>query len=282
MKTRAPGKKHTKYRRRRSGNRSSEPVWLYGHHTIRAALANPARRIRRLLIAQEIGDSLAGAFAHGLRRRVSSLEIERVPRDDIDRRFGAGAVHQGVALEVEPLAEVGFGDACNGIRKGSVAVCLDQVSDPQNVGAVLRSASAFGAAFLLMPARHTPGGSAALAKAASGGLETVPMVRVVNLASALERLREAGMACIGFDPESPHSLGDVRDRHADRHAFALVLGAEGAGLRKRTRESCDALASIPILSRQGSLNVSVSCAIGLYEFASGQRKKSGGEKAKKT
>lgn len=267
MKRRGAGRAPAGRRSPRRGGGPREPVWLYGRHAVEAALANPARRIRRLLVAREAGEALAGRLARALRAHGARLRPERPARDEIGRRFGQGAVHQGIALEADPLPPARLDDACREASRGALAVCLDQVTDPQNVGAILRAAAAFGASFLVMPARNAPGETAALAKAASGGLERIPVVRAANLGAALDRMREAGFFRIGLDPEAGPALRDARERHRGRFAHALVLGAEGRGLRPGTRNRCDDLCRIPMRAGQGSINVAASCAVALYEFA---------------
>lgn len=249
------------------GRRLREPVWLYGRHAVEAALANPARRIRRLLVAREAGETLAERLTLALRARDARLRPERPAREDIERRFGRGTVHQGIALEAHPLPPARLDDACGEVGRGALAVCLDQVTDPQNVGATLRAAAAFGASFLVIPSHHAPGESAALAKAASGALERIPVVRAASLAASLDRMREAGFFRVGLDPEAGSALRATRERHGGRFAHALVLGAEGRGLRPGTRKRCDDLCRIPIRTGTGSLNVATACAVALYEFA---------------
>ena len=250
----------------RSLRTPSPTIWLYGRHTVRAALQNPERRIHRVLVAQEAGRSLAESLARLLRRRASAPVPEARARQDIDRLVGAGATHQGVAIEVDRLPEPNLERLCRAAGPGTVAVCLDRVSDPQNVGAILRSAAAFGAAFLAMPERHAPGETASLAKAASGALEIVPVVRARRFAHALGILRASGFACLGLEPASPDSLAAAVARMNADKPIALVLGAEGSGLRPGTRANCDSLVSIPIRGDQGSLNVSAASAVALYEL----------------
>jgi 23S rRNA (guanosine2251-2'-O)-methyltransferase len=230
--------------------------WLYGLHAVKAALANPKRRHIRLLATDSVLAQLAGA----------PLEPEPVERELIDGVLPPGAVHQGVALLSELLPEPDIADiaALAETRPRTVVVALDQVTDPQNVGAVLRSAAAFGAAALIVPERHAPDATGALAKAASGALETVPLVRPVNLVRALDALKAEGFWVVGLDMNAPQTIGE-----ADLPArCVLALGAEGRGLRRLTEETCDIMVRIPMdPGAIESLNVSASAAVALYEWA---------------
>lgn len=231
--------------------------FLWGVHAVRAALANPARRCRRLLLTAQARDSIADILP-------STLPVETLDRQALDALL-PDAVHQGVVLEVEPLAESDIEDVLESVSPDAplLLVVLDQVTDPHNVGAILRSAAAFGAAALIVQERHSPPVTGTLAKSASGGVEIVPMVRVTNLARALDRLREAGIFCLGFDSEAE------RDLHAidPGGRVALVMGAEGPGLRRLTRERCDMMAKLPTQGPVASLNVSNAAAIALYDMA---------------
>ena len=269
MTTRTRGKPRRNRRRpvTGSGSRHTVPptVWLYGRHAVRAALQNPERNIRRLLVAREAGPGLAEALARILRRRGTARVPEHCARDDLDRLVGAGATHQGVALEADRLPEPDLQQLCQAAGPGTVAVGLDRVTDPQNIGAILRSAAAFEVAFLLMPDRHAPGETAALAKAASGALETVPVVRARRFAHTLGMLGGAGFVRLGLEPGASDSLASAMARVEAGCPIAIVLGAEGSGLRPRTRANCDSLVSIPMRNDQGSLNVSAAAAVALYE-----------------
>ena len=182
-----------------------------------------------------------------------------------DRVLAPGAVHQGIALLAYPLADEDLGLIQDrlGEAKTGVVVVLDQATDPQNVGAVLRSAAAFGALGVVVPDRHAPEAGAVMAKAASGALETVPLIRVTNLARALDDLKKMGFWCVGLDGTAAESLAE-----ADLSGLiALVVGAEGTGLRRLSRETCDRLVRIPISGAMESLNLSNACAVALYELA---------------
>ena len=233
------------------------PVWLYGLHAVAAALANPEREVRRVLATPDL-------LARGL-PWLAGVPASEASRAEIEKRLPPGAVHQGIAAEVAPLPGHDIEDVCRAaadVARSAVLV-LDMVSDPQNVGAILRSAAAFGAAAVILPGHGAPEATGALAKAASGALETVPLVHVVNLRRALDRLKEAGFWCVGFDGAAETALGET----ALPAKAALLLGAEGTGLRRLSREACDLLVRIPIAPAIESLNVSAAAAVALYEWA---------------
>ncbi len=259
-------------------------IWLYGVHAVRAALANPRRRCLRLLATAESGKRLAPAPPDGERSQkpqksdISAPAIETVARERIDQVLPAGAVHQGLALLAEPLPQPAIqellapghptGSGTKGSRRqveGSgrrVVVVLDQVTDPQNAGAVLRSAAAFGAAALITTRAHAPPESGTLAKAASGALEHVPYVQVGNLVRALDTLKSAGFWCLGLNGDAESSLAEADPGGP----LVLVLGAEGAGLRRLTAEACDIMARLPTRGPIDALNVSNAAAVALYEL----------------
>jgi len=245
--------------------RSSEQLWLYGSHTVLAALANPERRPVRLLMTAEAMRALGPRLEALGRGPHAAVASEVVPREPIDALLPEGAVHQGVALEVGPLPTRHLEDvyAAAAARDQAVVVVLDRISDPQNLGAALRSAAVFGALAVIVPERHSPEVTGAVAKAASGGLERVPLVRVANLARALAGLKAAGFWCVGLDPAAETTLAaaDLGGR------VALVVGAEGAGLRRLTRESCDLLLRVAVAAGTESLNLAAATAVALYEIA---------------
>jgi 23S rRNA (guanosine2251-2'-O)-methyltransferase len=231
--------------------------WIYGHHPVTAALANSRRRIRRLLATDQASTELP----HAAR---SSYSVERIDLAELTPLLPPGTVHQGLAALVDPLPLVDLGELLEDIPSESPAhlVILDQVTDPQNVGAILRSASAFGAAGLVLTERHAAPESGALAKAASGALDHLPMVRVVNLARAIESVKHAGFWCLGLASDGEMTLAEANPSGR----VALVLGAEGAGLRRLTREHCDQLLRLPTFGPIGQLNVSNAAAVALYEL----------------
>ncbi|XHB99332.1 RNA methyltransferase [Nitratireductor sp. ac15] len=226
-------------------------VRLYGLHTVRAALENPQRRIRRLYVTRNASARLELNDLTSL-----PFPVETVEPREIDRLVGPDAVHQGVLLEAEPLSHKPLRD----LDGAALVLVLDQVTDPHNVGAIMRSAVAFGVNALVTTARHSPAESGVLAKAASGALEHIDHLTVRNLAEALEELSQAGFQTIGLDSEGPEPLETTFQ--ADR--IALVLGAEGKGLRQKTRETVSALARLDMPGAIRSLNVSNAAAVSLY------------------
>jgi 23S rRNA (guanosine2251-2'-O)-methyltransferase len=224
---------------------------FWGKHAVAAALDNPERRIARAWATRETAGFMQ--FPEGVAVTLADVA-------DLGRLVPHDAPHQGVVVEVEPLEELWLADLLAQADERSALLVLDQVTDPHNVGAILRSAAAFGALGIVTQDRHSPPESGALAKAASGALERVPWIRVVNLARALEEIAEAGFWRIGLAGDAgielKEALGPPR--------VALVLGAEGPGLRSNTREHCDALARLPISDAVESLNVSNAAAIALY------------------
>jgi 23S rRNA (guanosine2251-2'-O)-methyltransferase len=234
-------------------------LWIYGQHAVAAALANPARRNRRLLLTAEAEPALAEVLPKPWR-----LTPERVERTRFHTFLPEDSLHQGAALLTEPLNPPPLERVIQA-SPGPVLL-LDQVTDPRNVGAILRSAAAFGAAAVVVQDRNAPPETGALARAASGALELVPMLREVNLARVILALQKAGFWVVGLDGGAKATLAEVRAQLGDRRV-ALVLGAEGGGLRRLQRETCDELARLPIDARMESLNVSNAAAVALYEFA---------------
>lgn len=230
-------------------------VWLYGHHAIAAALANPARRLRRLLLTEEAEAAISQSI-----RSPWALTPERVDRARLDHLLGRDVVHQGAALLADPLSPPSLQSV---LEKTGAIIVLDQVTDPRNVGAIMRSAAAFGAAAVITQDRNAPEETGALAKAASGALETIPLLRAVNIARTIIALKAANVWCIGLDAAGTPLSGPA---FADRRV-ALVLGAEGEGLRRLTRETCDEIAGLTIKGAVESLNVSAAAAVALYELS---------------
>jgi 23S rRNA (guanosine2251-2'-O)-methyltransferase len=226
--------------------------WIWGVHATLAVLANPARTIERLVASRNAADRLPPGG-----------KVEVLEPDAIDRLLPPGAVHQGLAVRAAPLEEADLLDAC-APPDGRPVLVLDSVTDPQNVGAIFRSAAAFGARAIVMQDRKSPPLTGALAKAAAGAIEIVPHARVVNIARAIEELAQAGYVTVGLEGEADMSLAQALD---DLRPAAIVLGAEGAGLRDLVAKSCDVRARIPIAPHMESLNVSVAAAVALYEAA---------------
>lgn len=241
-----------KKRHRPSAAASGRPR-LWGRHAVTAALANPERRVAKLWATRDAAARL---------ELPSSLPVTLADVADLGRLVPADAPHQGLVLEVDPLEDVFLDELLTGEGDRPILV-LDQVTDPHNVGAILRSAAAFDARGIVTQDRHSPPESGALARAASGALEAVPWVRVVNLARALDEMAEAGFWRIGLAGEAERTLAET----LGSAKIALVLGAEGEGLRHNTAQHCDELARLPISGRVESLNVSNAAAIALYAVA---------------
>ncbi len=224
---------------------------FWGKHAVAAVLDNPQRKVLRAWATRE---------AAGLMQFPPDVQVTLADVADLGRLVPHDAPHQGVVIEAEPLEDVWLGDILADSPERGILLILDQVTDPHNVGAILRSAAAFGAIGIVTQDRHSPVESGALAKAASGALERVPWARVVNLARALEEIGEAGFWRIGLAGEAEAELKDA----LGPPKVALVLGAEGPGMRQNTREHCDALARLPIGDAVESLNVSNAAAVALY------------------
>jgi 23S rRNA (guanosine2251-2'-O)-methyltransferase len=224
---------------------------FWGRHAVAAALDNPRRKLLRGWATRE---------AAALMQFPKDLPLTVADVADLGRLVPSDAPHQGLVIEAEPLDEVWLDDLLQGAADRAALLVLDQVTDPHNLGAILRSAAAFGAIGIVTQDRHSPPESGVVAKAASGALERVPWARVVNLARALEEIAEAGFWRIGLAGDAETALKDA----LGPQRVALVLGAEGAGLRPNTREHCDALARLPIGDAVESLNVSNAAAIALY------------------
>ena len=247
---------------RGSGARFTNPgaqadhALLHGFHAASAALANPSREIRRVLVTEAAAPRLAGAL------EARGLEATIVEARDLDKQLGTDTVHQGMLVEAEFLAEPGLDELCVPAPNGSppLVLVLDQVTDPHNVGAILRSAAVFGVSGLIMTRQHSPPLSGVLAKAASGALELIPVALVTNLARAMEELADLGVFRIGLDGDA----AEVLETQSAAGPAALVLGAEGKGLRRLTRENCDMLCRISTFGQLRSLNVSNAAAVALH------------------
>ncbi len=229
----------------------ADQVYLYGLHTVRAALANKERQLIKLSVTQnafarlEIGEASAQPFP-----------VEMVAPQEIDKVLGPDAIHQGVMLETRPLPV----RKLSALKESPLILVLDQVTDPHNVGAIMRSAVAFNAGALITTMRHSPTESGVLAKSASGALEMIPYIQITNLADALSELHKLGFTSIGLDSEGPAPI----EQTFSGNKIALVLGAEGKGLRQKTRETVTHLARLDMPGEIKSLNVSNAAAIALY------------------
>jgi 23S rRNA (guanosine2251-2'-O)-methyltransferase len=236
-------------------NKNKSQLWLYGIHACRMALANTERTIHSIWV---INDTI-----------LSKLEIQDkylskvkvVDRKQIEVLLPQGAVHQGIVIQVDPLPHKSIYDLEHEQSPNQCVVVLDQVSDPHNVGAILRSAAVFGAKAVILTDRNAPPESGALAKSASGALEIVPLIRVNNLAQALKDLKEIGFWCVGFAESGEQTL----DQIDLKGKIALIMGAEGEGMRRLTKDLCDFTVCLPVASNFSTLNVSNAAAIALYE-----------------
>jgi 23S rRNA (guanosine2251-2'-O)-methyltransferase len=237
--------------------------WLYGRHAVLAAAANPFRELRQIWITREADARFGQELAQALSNRESgALQPQIVDRGDIEEVLGS-AVHQGIATLAAPLPDQDLSEVLPAEEEADALVLvLDQVTDPHNVGAILRSAEAFGVAAVVVTERHAPEETGTLAKAASGAIERVPLIRVINLARELDYLKSRGFWILGLAGEATQSL--TQGRPGGR--VALVLGAEGEGLRRLTREHCDVLVRLPMTGSMPSLNVSNAAAVALYEL----------------
>ena len=237
-------------------NPDDGPVYLYGIHTVRAALDNAKRIKKQLLVTPNALLRLKEAG------EIGKVSIKETTPKELDRLLGEDAVHQGAALEVDPVSRFGLDD----IHPLTLVVVLDQITDPHNVGAILRTACAFGADAVITTARHSPRETGVMAKSASGALDLVPMIEVKNLGDALQKLKDRGMLVIGFDSEAEVQL---KPRTGDQ-PLVIVMGAEGKGLRQRTRELCDEMVKLDMPGPIKSLNVSNAAAIALFAATAGR------------
>jgi len=248
-------------RQARRPGKPAEPrgkaLWLYGIHPVTAALGNAARQPVSLVATRAAAERLQSSFPD------LTVPIEITDSAGVAALLPEDAVHQGLALQCVPLAQPYLEDVIAGPDAPATLVVLDQVTDPHNVGAILRTSAVFGAGAVVIQDRHAPPESGVLAKSASGALESVPLIRIGNLARSLEVLKEAGYWIVGLDGDSEAGLVGL----GEKGKTALVLGAEGQGLRRLTAETCDFLVKIPMAPNAvGSLNVSNAAAVALYEL----------------
>ena len=242
-------------------NVKTRGLWLYGYHPVVAAIRARRRHFERLLVTKE---TLTELNAENLTLPVAP---ETVSRGDLTLMLPKGAVHQGIAALVSPLDDIALEDV--DLSGNGVIAVLDQVTDPHNIGAVLRSAAAFDAMAVVVTEKNAPEATATLAKSACGALETVPLVYVTNLARSLDQLKDNGFWCVGLDGRAEKEMhaADLPDK------CVLIFGSEGYGMRRLTAQSCDMTVKLPISSKIESLNVSNAAAIALYEYAMQKREK---------
>jgi len=239
---------------------SSNELWLFGKHAVLAALNNPERHIKRLVMTRRSADAYKGEISN-LPNLKENLNAELVDQDKLTQLLPPEALHQGIAAHVAPLPGRHIDDVCEIIPdRKNLILLLDQVTDPHNVGAIIRSAAAFGAKAIITTDRNAPAESGTLAKSASGTLELLPWVRVTNLSRALDQLAEMGYWRLGLDGHAKQSVEQIDMGNN----IALILGAEGKGMRKGTADHCDALIKLPISENVESLNVSNAAAVALY------------------
>ena len=236
-----------------SGLGPNGQIWFYGIHAVESALLNPERKKYQLLVNQE--------WTTSYKVPGNEIEPQYVSRKVIESKLPLTAVHQGLALLVAPLPHVPIETICKNSNDNSVVIVLDQINDPRNIGAIMRTASAFGASAIIVTDRYTPETTASMAKAASGALDRIPVVRVTNLSRSLVLLKKAGFWLAGLDANASQTISQANLGGK----IAIILGAEGSGLRRLTAQNCDYLIKIPMDASSNSLNVSVAASIALYE-----------------
>jgi 23S rRNA (guanosine2251-2'-O)-methyltransferase len=231
-------------------------TWIYGKHAVLAALRNKRRQLYQLLGTKDallaINDTL----------QITQVKVDIVDSKYLDKILGSQVLHQNLALEAAPLKELSLEDILEDAAQNSVLVILDQLTDPHNVGAILRSSAAFAASAVIMTKHNSPKDSAVIAKVAAGAMEITPLIKVTNLAQSIKIIKDQGYWVIGLDGYAKECLHQVKLQGK----IALVLGSEGLGLRRLTIENCDILAKLPIDGMMESLNVSNAAAIALYEY----------------
>lgn len=233
-------------------------IWIYGIHPCQSALNNPRRKIFEIVYQNpKVLDKLNSPSYHS----ISDMKSRLVDRNWFDAKFGNDAVHQGIALLVETLEELSPDVLANDTDMNQLIIILDQVNDPHNVGAIIRSAAAFSAKAIVMTDRNAPEESAVLAKSASGGLELIPIMKYVNLASAIQELKNMGFWIYGFAESGSSSLGKTEFSGK----VALILGAEGTGMRDLTKKNCDFLIYLETSKIFSTLNVSNAAAVAMYQ-----------------
>ena len=243
---------------------ASHTFWLFGIHAVRDALNNPNREKIKLLVTKNAKNKLEDSI------KQTEVKTEIVDPKKINELLDQGSVHQGTALEVKPLKWGNISDICNHNEKNPVVLLLDRVSDPHNVGAILRSAEVFGAQAVIGTQRHSAPETGALAKSASGTLERQPYLRVRNLSKSIQELKSLGFVILGLDGLAEKTINEGINSFPIG-PIAFVLGAEGPGLRDKTKLYCDILVKVPSFHGEGSLNVSNAAIIALYDIRHGIR-----------
>ena len=240
--------------------KNASSLWLYGHHAVIEALKNPNRQ---KLCLKATKDNLPS------KDLTQNVPVQIASRDELNALVGAEAVHQGLALQVKPLALQTIDDVIErtNARTNAMVVFLDQVTDPHNIGAILRSAAAFNADAVIVPDMNAPEETGTLAKSACGALEIVPLVRVTNFVRAMEKLKQAGFWCIGLDGYANEMIND----QPLPNKTVFVMGSEGTGMRRLTAESCDYTVKLPMSDKMESLNVSNAAAITMFEWYRGHQ-----------
>jgi 23S rRNA (guanosine2251-2'-O)-methyltransferase len=239
-----------------SGIMKNTPLFIYGKHAALAALSNPMRKIKRVMVTKNTQTECAKELS-------KCKNISPTDSAKLEAMLGKDAVHQGIVVECEPLTQPSLQEWLTGSPLSRELILLDQVSDPHNVGAILRTAAAFGIGAVITLERNAAQESGVLAKSASGALEVVPLISVGNLAQTIEILKKAGYWIYGLDGEAKETIGQQK---FDAKT-ALILGAEGRGLRRLTAEHCDFLVKIPMSGQMESLNVSNAAAVTMYEIS---------------
>jgi 23S rRNA (guanosine2251-2'-O)-methyltransferase len=251
---------------RKKTHSSANEHWIFGRHAALAALVNPRRSINRIMLNRNMHHEITQE--HRVAEKFSDI-IQLVENKALENLLPVGSVHQGIAIQAAPLPEITIEEFCRSLSaKKSVVLVLDQITDPHNVGAILRSAAAFGVDAIITTMHNSPQESGTLAKSASGTLELVPLIRVTNLVSAMELLKEHHYWILGLDGHASITLNAVTAY--DR--TVLILGSEEKGMRRLTREYCDVLVKLPISDAVESLNVSNAAAISLYALSIGKNK----------
>lgn len=251
----------SKNRRGNAPQSAASGLILYGRHAVFAALANPERNIGKILTTRENFDELK---AHCQKHNIDPAKIQIVDRSDINKILPADAVHQGYALYCAPLPGYAIEEICAlaDRQDNCTVLVLDQVTDPQNIGAIIRSCAAFGALALILQDKNSPAETAAMAKASAGTIDILPICRVTNLSRAIDQLKTAGFWTIGMDGYAKDTIDKINKAGKN----AIIMGSEGKGMRRLVEEGCDITVRLPIDPRVESLNVSTAAAIALYEM----------------